>query len=685
MLCRIAIASDVDSLKYALKNERDLKKQVEILHNLFYINEFTDTSAALQYALKAYQISKDQNFNKELIVSLICLGYYCEDHSRYAKAISYYKQALEIAEKIKDNDNAAACYKNFANVYLQQGNYPEAIKNYQKALKIADETNNNDLKAKCLANIGSVYLYQNNLDKAIENYKKAILLYEKFNDTKRLANCLNNLGLAYKMNNQPDSAMVSFNRAENMLIEIDDRRGLADCYHNIATIYASEQDSNLTDYNMALEIYNKSFHIYSQLGDKKGVALCMNSIGLLMYKLEKYYESIDYAKQSLEIAKEIESKDEMKNAYKTIASSYAALNDYKQAYNYFEKYSEAKDSLYIEKSIQLQAELEARYENEKKQKEIELKNIELAKKDAIVKQKTTVQYALVTGIALIIVILFVLYQSYRNKKQANLLLSKQKLEIEEKNKDIMNSIKYAKRIQESILMHESDIRGILPASFVLYKPKDIVSGDFYWISPKENKVLFAVVDCTGHGVPGAFISIIANNGLNKTVNEFGLVKPSDILNNLNDIINSTIKQTYKESTISDGLDISLCSLDKNTLSLDFSGAHHPLYIIRNNEIIEIKGDKRPVGHFIEYNYPDFKNRSIQLQKGDVIYLFSDGYPDQFGGPENKKFKYKKFKNILLTIHKKSPEEQKTELNNVITEWMDGMEQIDDICIFGVKV
>ncbi|MFH2141568.1 MAG: SpoIIE family protein phosphatase, partial [Bacteroidota bacterium] len=369
--------------------------------------------------------------------------------------------------------------------------------------------------------------------------------------------------------------------------------------------------------------------------------------------------------------------------------SYFMMKNYEKAYEYLELFTNAKDSLNIERSIQLQAELEAKYENDKKQKEIELKNIEITKKDAIVKQKTTFQYALGIVITLILIFALYIYRSYRHKKNANILLSEQKQKIEQIHKDITNSIKYASKIQESILPENKLFTKFLPQSFILYLPKDIVSGDFYWVEKKDDKILFAVVDCTGHGVPGAFISIIGHYGLNRAVNEFALRQPAEILNKLTEIVNSTIRQTYEESSIRDGMDIALCSLDLKNYRIEYAGAYNPLYIIRDKKIIEIKADKKPIGQFIGFESGTFHNNVIELQKDDQIYIFSDGFADQFGGEINKKFKYSNFKKLLVSVNDKSMNEQKEILYQTINSWINadnnGHDQIDDICIIGVKI
>ena len=262
---------------------------------------------------------------------------------------------------------------------------------------------------------------------------------------------------------------------------------------------------------------------------------------------------------------------------------------------------------------------------------------------------------------------------------------KQKEIIEESNKHITDSIKYAKRIQEAFLPSEKSISEHLKNAFILYKPKDIVSGDFYWIERKENKILFAVVDCTGHGVPGAFMSIIGFNGLNQIVNEYNYTRPADILTHLNKSISNTLKQHVDESKIRDGMDVAICSIDLENNKLEFAGAFSPLFILRNNEVLKFKGDKHPIGNFVGVEEYEFTNNEIDLLPEDKIYIFSDGFVDQFGGPNGKKLKYNYFRQLLLDNHKRPMPEQKEKINEFFEAWRTGFEQIDDVCIIGVAI
>ncbi len=269
---------------------------------------------------------------------------------------------------------------------------------------------------------------------------------------------------------------------------------------------------------------------------------------------------------------------------------------------------------------------------------------------------------------------------------------RQKEEIETQNqelevlyKHVTDSIKYAKRIQEAILPPDSLMKRLLPNSFVLYKPKDIVSGDFYWIDEKDGKTMFAAVDCTGHGVPGAFMSIVGYNLLKHVVNNNNFTKPSLILDGLNDGVSETLHHGHEESQAKDGMDLSLCTIDFKTLELQYAGAYNPLYIIRQGELLQTKADKFPIGLFVGKERKKFTNHVIQLQKGDCVYIFSDGYADQFGGVSGKKFMAKHFRDLLLNVHQNPINNQKEILNNTIEEWRGHLDQVDDILVIGMKI
>jgi len=267
----------------------------------------------------------------------------------------------------------------------------------------------------------------------------------------------------------------------------------------------------------------------------------------------------------------------------------------------------------------------------------------------------------------------------------------QKSEIETQNqkleilyKHVTDSIKYAKRIQEAILPPLEMIKELLPNAFILYQPKDIVSGDFYWLAAKDNKILFAAIDCSGHGVPGALMSIVGYNVLKHIIANTNNIEPAIILNALNVGVTETLRQSNAEAATKDGMDIALCTIDYKTLELQYAGAYNPLYLIRNGELLITKADKFPIGLRMNEQENFFTNHSIQLQKDDSIYIFSDGYADQFGGPRGKKFMLNQFKELLLNNHTRQLEEQKKHLQNTLNNWKGSLEQVDDILIIGLK-
>lgn len=326
---------------------------------------------------------------------------------------------------------------------------------------------------------------------------------------------------------------------------------------------------------------------------------------------------------------------------------------------------------------QAQAELQIA-EVESKAK-IEKQNQDLA-------QEAQRRYFLYGGLVLLLIFGIFMYNRFRVTRKQKGIIEAQKLEvdkqketIEETHKEITDSIAYAKRIQSAILPPNSLIAEHLPNSFVLYKPKDVVAGDFYWLEYKDGKTIFAAADCTGHGVPGAMVSVICNNALNRSVREFGYVEPNEILNKARELVVQEFEKSEEE--VKDGMDIALCSLKGKTLH--YAGANNPLWIVRNGEIIETKADKEPIGKF--ENSSGFTNHTFELEANDSFYIFSNGYVDQFGGDKGKKFKTKALRELLLSIRDHSMSDQKDLIDKAFEDWRGPLEQIDDVCFIGVRV
>ncbi|MBL4669003.1 MAG: DUF4154 domain-containing protein [Flavobacteriales bacterium] len=313
---------------------------------------------------------------------------------------------------------------------------------------------------------------------------------------------------------------------------------------------------------------------------------------------------------------------------------------------------------------------------------------EIITQTGTIKEQKSIIWLSILFLLIVSVLGILAYRSYHLKNKANILILKQKDEIEEQHqvleeqhKEITDSINYAKRIQDAILPPLKLVREYMPDSFILYQPKDIIAGDFYWMENVNNLIIFAAADCTGHGVPGALVSVVCHNAMNRAVREFNLVKPNEILNKTREIVIETFEQSDEE--VHDGMDIALCTINKETNKLNFSGANNGLYLIRNGVLTEVKPDKQPIG--IYHLVKPFTNHELDLEKGDVLYTFSDGYADQFGGVKGKKFMYKPFRKLLLDIHQKPMEEQHKILVDAFENWRGDLEQVDDVCIIGVRI
>jgi phosphoserine phosphatase RsbU/P len=277
------------------------------------------------------------------------------------------------------------------------------------------------------------------------------------------------------------------------------------------------------------------------------------------------------------------------------------------------------------------------------------------------------------------------YELEEKVKERTLRIEKQKEEIEDQKKHIMDSIYYARRIQNAILPSFNHIDDYLKNFFILYLPKDIVSGDFYWMHEVEGLFMMAAVDCTGHGVPGAFMSIVGFNQLNNAVNVKKARTASTILDELNQGVIATLNEKESDTSIKDGMDMALCVFDFKARKVEFAGANNPLVIIRDRKIIKFKGDRFPIGVFEGSKQQLFRNNVIDIKEGDCIYLSTDGYADQFGGAEGKKFLVRRFEDLLLSIHSHPMEVQKEMLQKKLTEWKGKNDQVDDILIIGIKI
>lgn len=402
--------------------------------------------------------------------------------------------------------------------------------------------------------------------------------------------------------------------------------------------------------------------------------------------------AIYYGEWAIRIADSLGVQKEQKDLHAFLAEAYKKDGNFELALENLERHLELERDQASLMSAANISNMEADLEAERHDLEVAKKNAEVARKEELVKRqdaelarKQIMNYALIIGLTLTVCLIILAYRSYVVKKRDAAEIQLQKEIVEEKNREITDSISYAKRIQSAILPPPKLVKSYLNSSFILYKPKDIVAGDFYWMEPKGDTILFAAADCTGHGVPGAMVSVVCNNGLNRAVREYGLTDPGKILDKTREIVISEFEKS--EEQVKDGMDIALCSLSgaEGKHLLKYAGAHNPLWIIRKgaNEVEEVKADKQPIGQYA--NPLPYTTHELELNEGDSIYIFSDGFADQFGGDKGKKFKTANFKRLLLSFKDEPIEKQKDLIDKAFEDWMGDLEQLDDVCVIGVKI
>lgn len=597
----------------------------------------------------------------------------------YSKSTTYAQKALEVAKKIKDKKGEAMALNNLGIICDYQGKYASALDYYFKALSLQKAIPDNSGLSYTYNNIGLIYSNQNNFEKALENYNSALELRKKDKNLQGLASTYNNIGIIHMHQKKYELALEDYFASLKIDSLLKDPVGISTSLSNIAIVYMDSKE-----YDKALDFFNKGLKLRIELKDQHGMANSYNNLSTVYEKMGDFQKGIKFAKKGLDIGEAIGALDLIKYSYQILYSCSEKLGNIADAYRYYRAFVNYGDSITNEMNTKKQTETEMQFKFDQ-QKAID--KIKQEKKDYIDQQEKQRQiyWVIALSILLLFVLAFALFVNKRRKieRSQRELIEKQKTLVEEKNTEILASITYAKRIQSAILPSDKLVKEYLRNSFIFYQPKDIVAGDFYWMEPKEECLIFAVADCTGHGVPGALVSVVCNNALNRSVREFNLTDPADILNKTREIILHEFQKS--DEIVNDGMDISICNLNFTTNELIWSGANSPLWLLQtdHSEIIECKPSKQPIGQFS--NYEPFTSQVIQLQTGDSIYLFSDGFADQFGGEEGKKMKSKRMKELILSLQSLPMYEQKQSMMRYFDEWKGDLDQLDDVCVIGVQV
>ncbi len=683
---------------------RQLKDTTNIISSSLAVSDYLSSvnpSRAIQFAEEALALAISTN-NKNFIGKAnmtIGAAYYAQ--SNYVSALKACEKAVEVFRETGNKADLGVVLNTIGVIYKNWGDYQKAIDYYQQNLNLQESIGDTIQMGRAYANIGNIYFYVGiDLDKALYNYDKSIRFFESKKQFLLVAQQLNSMGLVYKEQKDYGEALVYFKRALKEFKSQNYKPGIASAQVNIGNVYL--EGDNFSD---ALLYCKEALRINQETGNNKEVGSNYRDLGRIYFKWGKYGESLQYFNQALKINKELGHKKEVYELYKNIAEVYEKQGLYKTALDNFKNYNALKDSTISEGYLKQISELETKYETDRKDKELiiqkaELKEkineaalnkAELEKKDAENKRQRLLIYSFILGLIIVFVFSIILYKQFREKKKANILLEEQNIEIKHQRdmiylqkQEITDSIHYAKRIQTAILPPDRILEKNLAEHFILYRPRDIVSGDYYWMTETGNKTIVLAADCTGHGVPGAFMSMLGVSFLNEIVNKQGITKPNLILNELRRNIVDALHQTGKEGEAQDGMDVAVVCIDHKTMKAEFAGAYNPLYLIRNSELTEYEADRMPIGIHIKGG-TEFTNNQLDVQKGDTMYIFSDGYVDQFGGEKSKKFMAKRLKELLIEIFTEPLEKQAKILNSTIEKWKGNIEQIDDILVIGLKI
>jgi len=665
---------------------------------------------ALQYADQAMRLSEKLNYKVGTSVAYNTKGLVSYVHGDYKAAEKNYSLAYYIAKEKGYKKGMEYASSNLANVYTHQGKYPEALKTLYENLAICQEWHDNRGVANIYNNIGIVQETLGDFPEALNNIFKALKLREELKDFKSIADSYNNVGLIYeKLHNYPDAlkyhalsmkikrergdeygiassfnnmgivyddmgnyaqALQSHQACRDIHKKLDDKLELGQSYNNIGLTYL-----HLKDYSQALSNFNSSIDIRRQLEDREGMAECYTNLAAVYTKLRRFVEAgvmLDSAEMT---ASRIHLKPGMEQTYDQWQRLDSTMGNYKGAFDHLKKYLVYHDSIFNEASSQKTVRAEMNFEFDKKQA---VAKAEQERITAVAASESKKQRIVIISVSALLILIFAFalfaYRNYLTKNRINL-----RLEIQKKNID--DSIQYASRIQQAILPKSLFLSGEVKEHFLLFLPKDIVSGDFYWRHQAGRELFFAAVDCTGHGVPGAMMSMLGYDLLEYAVKDKGLREPAEILNLMNSQIIEKLN-TDQGQTATDGMDLTLCRFNLNTRELVYAGAKNDLFLFSNNELITLRVTKCSIGYSAQMEYTQ---SSRSLKNNDQVFLLTDGYSDQKGGPEKKKFMLRKLKDLLEKVSPLPCPEQESRLLAAFEDWKGSYPQKDDVLFVGFKV
>ncbi|MCE3229834.1 MAG: protein serine/threonine phosphatase [Bacteroidetes bacterium] len=618
------------------------------------------------------------------------------------KSIEYALKAIDLAKEINFTRGLIEAYEVTGDAYWYRYDYASSVDFYMREKRLADSLNLPVIVAKANYNIGWITCVQQGVFSERKNLIHALKVFERINDTTSVIQVLNALASTYQNQSYINAEYLdSANNYFRNMVFLAEQNSRARKGGGLIPIYSNYSQFlvHIQKYNEAKKYLHKCLNITKAQRDTFGYLTNMVGLAQIYYSTDSLQKAKDIL---VDVVGDIRARD-----YKSSLLDLHRLNfliaykqkDYKEALSHHMLFKDLNDSLNIQIFRSNLQEKETAYELEKKENNI--RKLEQMNEVALLKNKQNNYIILGMGVVAVLIIglAFNLYKSNKNKQKANLMLSEQNRIIADKKEEIEQSIHYAKGIQNAILPSMDELKRTLPNSFIIYLPKDVVSGDFYWFHKIESyplnvkgsdrisnnhQLLVAAADCTGHGVPGSLMSIVSVDKLNQAIFEKKLHKPAQILGSINNDIKNALKQDTGTNKQKDGLDIALLLIDFVAQAITYSAANRPLWIVRNGEVIEYKATKTSIAGHTGLNF-EFAEQTILVQKNDLVIIFSDGYADQFGGPGGKKMMTKRFKDELVLLAGKQVDEIESALVKGFNAWKGKHEQVDDVLVIGFKI
>jgi serine phosphatase RsbU (regulator of sigma subunit)/TPR repeat protein len=657
--------------------ERFIKEE---LHRLFV----SDTSYAIQ-EIKTAATKLPKNLTAHLYT---CAAIEELKLKSYSRAIHFQRLAYNVYKELQKKDKQIELITAISRAFMAKEETDSAMNVVLSELAMVQHDAR--YEAALLNRAGVLFKEMKSDEKAMDYLLKAD---EKFKETDSLYGHFliskidndKNLGVLYRNKKSYDTALFYLNRSLVEAERIHNDHWISVDLNSLGILYR-----DIKNYPKAIECFERSVKLKAGADNTMGVATSLGNLGNIYEKINNPEKAEEYYKKAYELGVGNDIRIVLESAA-NLYRFYDSQGRQQKAYPYLKQAFEAKDSVFRFNIAAESAKLEAIYENQKKSKEIEIGNFKNEELNKNLELKNRNQKILIIGALLLLAFSGWALWSYIGKRKANKELNQkneevhqQKLLVEHHNKEILDSINYAQKIQQAILPKEVELKALFKDAFVLFKPKNIVSGDFYWLSEKGSYVFYATADCTGHGVPGGFMSMLASSLLNEIVNEGNIHEPSEILNLLRQRIIQALKQKGEVGENKDGMDMTICRINKRENELVAAGANNQVWIINNSELEIIKANKFPVGISSGELLP-FTQKTISLVPGSVVYTFTDGYPDQFGGAKGKKFMYKQFQELLTKLHHLPCSEQLSMLESNFNDWKGELEQVDDVCIIGIRI